>query len=528
MNYCSHCRQPLMENAQFCAFCGRTVERPVPAPKFCRKCGKPLEEGAAFCVFCGTRVEEIPAPRQAPPAPPVIRPAAPPVPPAAPQVVRPVTPPAPPVVPPAAPQTKPKRKKKKGLIAALVILLLAAGGLGLFFGLGMGQGQGQSQGQSGESPEVSRAPVPVTLSIAVEANEEEWIRERIDAFRAAHPEYDLTVEILYVNATDVVNTFASDPANAPDVFMYMGENVNIMAEAGLLAPLEGEYLEIVTIDNAKSMVDAFRAADGNVYGFPYTANTWFLYYDKSVFSEEDVRSLETMLEKGGVSFLVNNAWYLGGFYAAGGATFFGPDGIDANAGIRLNNGEAVTKYLINLMQHRNFYLDDNSSGDVVHNGKVDAFFSGYWMESQVREVWGDNMAVTALPTIQLNGKTCQLQAFANGRGIGVNTMAENRDVAMEFAAFLASEESQLARYRMCHVLPVHLNLADNPALADDPVAVGTIRCLAESSMVQPNIAAMSSYWTPMNELGQKIVSGQVTAANAANAVKETERKINGG
>ena len=525
-----------MENAQFCAFCGCVVEKPAPTPKFCRKCGKPLEEGAAFCVFCGTKVEEIPEPRQVPAPPPVAQPVAPP---AAPPVIRHAAPPPPPVVPPAVSYTpqpvpvpqKPKRKKKKGLIVALVLLLLVAvGGLGLFLGLGLGQGQGQ--GQSGGSAEVPRGPIPVTLRVAVEANEAEWINDRIEAFRAAYPEYDLSVEIQYIKTEDAADTFASDPANAPDVFMYYSEDVNIMAEAGLLAPLDGVYLETVTRDNADSMVDSFRAADGNVYGFPYLANTWFLYYDKSVFTEEDVKSLETMLSKGGVSFPVNNSWYLGGFYAAGGATFFGQDGIDADAGIRLNNGEAVTKYLIDLMQHRNFYLDDSQNGQVLinglNNGKVAAFFSGFWMENQVREIWGDNMAVAPLPTIRLNGETCQLQAFVNGQGIGVNAMAENREVAMEFAAFLVSEESQLARYQMCDVKPAHLGLMDHPSLAGAPVAVGSLRSLADSSIVMPTITQMQCYWTPMNELGRMIVNGQVNAANASSVIRETERKINGG
>ena len=50
--------------------------------------------------------------------------------------------------------------------------------------------------------------------------------------------------------------------------------------------------------------------DGNLYGVPFTTtNTWFMYYDKSVFSEEDIKNLDTMLEKGVVSFPFTNSWY---------------------------------------------------------------------------------------------------------------------------------------------------------------------------------------------------------------------------
>ena len=531
---CAYCHNPLQENAKFCAFCGRAVEQPAPEQEFCRKCGKPLEEGAAFCVFCGNKVERTPAAPQYSPVPPVVLPAAPPY--TEPLYAAPPT--VPPIVQPAASVPKTKRKGKTGLAVALVlILLVVAGGAGLFLGLSVGQGLGSDESMSlvptqsptEETTEALREPVAVTLTVAVAENEDAWIQERVDAFRAAYPEYDLTVNIQHCNGMDATSSFAADPSGAPDVFMYTNDQTNTYAlmSAGLLAPLTGEYLETVCSTNAESMVNAFTATDGNVYGFPYAASTWFLYYNKTVFSEEDVKSLETMLEKGGVGIPVNNSWYLGGFYAAGGASFFGPNGTDADAGVQLHNGEAVTKYLIDLVKHRNFYLDD-SGGDWLRSGKVSAFFSGYWLEEQVRDWWGDDMAVAVLPAIRLNGENCQLRAFANGRGIGVNAMSENREAAMEFAAFLVSEESQLARYRMCHVLPVHLNLADHPDLADDPVAVTTIRCLADCSMVQPSIEQMQFYWGPMGELGQKICNGQVTAATAANAVKETESYINGG
>lgn len=74
--------------------------------------------------------------------------------------------------------------------------------------------------------------------------------------------------------------------------------------------------------------------DGDIYAVPYTSNTWFMYYDKRVFSEDDVKSLDTMLTKGKVSFPFDNGWYLNAFYAANGCTIFG-DGTDKAADMTL-------------------------------------------------------------------------------------------------------------------------------------------------------------------------------------------------
>ena len=58
-----------------------------------------------------------------------------------------------------------------------------------------------------------------------------------------------------------------------------------------------------------------------------------MYYDKSVFSEEDIKNLDTMLEKGVVSFPFVNSWYLPAFYIGNGCTLFGEDGKDEAAGV---------------------------------------------------------------------------------------------------------------------------------------------------------------------------------------------------
>ena len=48
-----------------------------------------------------------------------------------------------------------------------------------------------------------------------------------------------------------------------------------------------------------------------------------MYYDKSVFSEEDIKNLDSMLEKGTVAFPLTNSWYTPAFYIGNGCTLFG-------------------------------------------------------------------------------------------------------------------------------------------------------------------------------------------------------------
>lgn len=105
--------------------------------------------------------------------------------------------------------------------------------------------------------------------------------------------------------------------------------------------------------NSQEIVDSV-SIDGAVYGVPFTTNTWFMYYDKSVFSDDDVKSLDTMLEKGKVSFKLTDSWYIASFYVANGCTLFGEDGTDEAAGVDFSGdkGTQVTDYLVDLVANQ--------------------------------------------------------------------------------------------------------------------------------------------------------------------------------
>lgn len=48
-----------------------------------------------------------------------------------------------------------------------------------------------------------------------------------------------------------------------------------------------------------------------------------MYYDKSKFTDSDVKSLDKMLEKNKVAFNITEGWYMSSFFLANGCTYFG-------------------------------------------------------------------------------------------------------------------------------------------------------------------------------------------------------------
>ena len=155
---------------------------------------------------------------------------------------------------------------------------------------------------------------------------------------------------------------AQDPEASADVFLYANDTLTTMTDAKALAKFGGKYADELKATNSETLLDSLTM-DGYIYGVPFTTNTWYMYYDKRVFSEEDVKSLDAMLEKGVVSFPFVNSWYLPAFYFGNGCTLFG-DGTQEELGADFGgeNAVEVTEYLVDLAANPNFKIDQDGSG----------------------------------------------------------------------------------------------------------------------------------------------------------------------
>ena len=356
-----------------------------------------------------------------------------------------------------------------------------------------------------------------------------WLPTMCEKFNAEHPEWNITFVYEVCPEGDAGKNVTQDPSAAADVYMFANDQLGTLIQANAIAQLGGSYLDAVVADNSDSMIASVTGTDGGVYGVPFTGNTWFMYYDTSVFTEDDIKSLDTMLEKGKVSFPLTNSWYIASFFFANGGTIFGDAGIDAAAGVDFGGekGTAVTEYLVNLYSNPNFVVDADGSGLAgLRDGSVNVLFSGTWDASAVREALGDNFGAAQLPTVTINGEAKQLQSFAGSKAIGVNPNCQNMQAAVALAVYLGSADAQLAHYEMRGIIPTSLALTSDPAIQADAVALAQANTIANTSVVQPSIPEMNNYWTPAENFGKAIVSGEVTLDNAAEKADALNSALN--
>ena len=355
----------------------------------------------------------------------------------------------------------------------------------------------------------------------------EWLQTCCNRFAELHPEWNITFVYGVADEAGAAGTVSQDAEASADVFMFANDTLTTLTDAGALAKFGGIYADEIANTNSQGLVDSLTM-DDYIYGVPFTTNTWFMYYDKSVFTEEDIKSLDAMLTKGVVSFPFTNSWYLPAFYFGNGCTLFG-DGTQEELGADFggDNAVEVTNYLIDLYNNPNFVVDADGSGLAgMRDGSIKAMFTGSWDAAALKETLGDNMGVAALPTFTLNGEEKQMYAYAGSKAIGVNVHSKYMVQAIQLAIYLGGAEAQQLHYDLRTVIPCNTELLADPAIANDELVAAQNETFDRTSILQPFVASMTNCWTPVENLGKGIRSGTVTHDNAAEQTKAMNDAMN--
>ncbi|HKM23679.1 MAG TPA: extracellular solute-binding protein, partial [Erysipelothrix sp.] len=192
---------------------------------------------------------------------------------------------------------------------------------------------------------------PVVLKVWGSQEDQAFLQERIDAFKLTQPKIEWDITLGVVSEADAYAQVTQDLDTAADVFSFANDQLFDLVNAEALYEITRNKERIVK-DNAAGSVDGSSVGD-KLYGYPMTAdNGYFMYYDKSVFTEDDVKSLDKMLEvataKNKKVFMdVSNGWYIASFFLGAGGTLDLKDGkqvTDFNNATGVSVGEAIRKF----------------------------------------------------------------------------------------------------------------------------------------------------------------------------------------
>ena len=362
-----------------------------------------------------------------------------------------------------------------------------------------------------------------------QADENSFLQTACAKFAEAHPEWNITWTFEVCAEGDAGTMVTKDPAAAADVYAFANDQLGTLIQANAIAKLGGDALAQVQADNSETMVKSVTSGDG-VYGVPFTGNTWFMYYDASFYTEEDIKSLDAMMAKGTVAFPVTNTWYLPAFYYAVGGTMYG-DGTDGPQGVLFGGeaGAAATTYIANALAAGTLIDDANGAGlDGMRNGTIHAIFSGTWDAGNVSEILGDNYAAAQLPCITIDGEEKQLCSFSGSKAYGVNPNSANLKAAYALAAWLGSADMQDLHFELRNgeVIPCNAALLATDEYVTNAAAVAQIDTIANTSKLQPSIPEMGTYWTNADPMGKALANGEINADNAAEKTEQWNAGLN--
>lgn len=414
--------------------------------------------------------------------------------------------------------------KLKKLLTSAVSILLASTMLVGCGESGSTSNDNKSSGNAGgtsSKPEQSAANKDVSLTVWGSQEDQEMLKKMCEDFAKANPDKNYTFTYGVVSEADAQKEVTKDISAAADVFAFASDQTGILVDAGALYRVTKNKDQIIANNTEASIGAASR--DGELYAYPYVADTYFLYYDKSKLSEEDVKSVEAIIDKDlgdGVKNLVMdlaNGWYICSFFFGAGCKLFGDDGTDpTKCDFNNESGKKVGEYLIDLAGKETKFGGKAKDPDVKSGfteGTIAAAISGAWNAKDIKDALGENFAATKLPTFKLDGKDTQLGGMANFKLIGVNAETKAPLDAMALAEWLTNEDNQKVRFEERSFAPTNKNLASNTELLNSNIAVGALTQQAQYATVQTSISQVSNYWTPAQSFGEEVMNGGCTKDN---------------
>lgn len=361
----------------------------------------------------------------------------------------------------------------------------------------------------------------VNLTVWGPQEDQELIKQMCDAFAAANPDKTYTFTYGVVSEADAQKEVIKDISAAADVFAFASDQTAILVDSGALYRVTKNKDQIVA-DNSEASISA-ASVDGELYGYPYVSDTYFMYYDKSKLSEDDVKSIEGIMNKDieGVTtnfaFNTDDGWYQSGFFFGAGCKLFGEDGTDpTQCDFNNERGYMVGEYLIDLVANPKYgaNFDDSLVKAGFAEGTLAAAVSGTWNAGEIQASLGDNYAATKLPEFTLsNGETVQMGSMANFKIMGVNSETKNPLDAMALAEWLTNKDNQKTRFEVRSYAPTNVELANDTDTMNSNIAVGALAQQAQYATVQTSISQCQNYWTPAEAFGQEIIAGTCTKDN---------------
>ncbi|MBQ1632308.1 MAG: extracellular solute-binding protein [Clostridia bacterium] len=305
-----------------------------------------------------------------------------------------------------------------------------------------------------------------------------------------------------------------DISAGADIYCFAQDQFARLVQGGALVALDETGAKIIREANDAGVVAAATSGE-TMYAYPLTSdNGYFMYYDKTVIPEEDVDSLEKLIADCEAAdkyfaFEANtSAWYLASwFFATGCVSEWQTDDsgkfISVHDTFNSPEGLIAVKGMKKLVDSPKFL--SSSKADEFSSGAA-IVVTGTWEYENIKNLLGDHMGVTDLPSFEVDGKEYHLGSFNGCKLMGIKPQDDpyRQAALMYLAEFLTDEERQMERFNALSWGPSNLNAQKSEAVQANP---GLAALLKQNEYSVPQGQIHGSWWDIA-----KVIADDVKAA----------------
>lgn len=374
------------------------------------------------------------------------------------------------------------KKSKLILLPALAVSLLT----------GCGTGGGSSD--------------EITIKIWEDRSNKEMVeylaKDFAAAYRRTYPDAPkISFEFTEQTEKSAIEKMASGIAESgegPDIAAVTHDTIASGVGNKLIAP--ASYSDAVKARMTDDAVNAVTV-DDVVYGYPITAESMTVMYDKSKVTEAELASFDA-IKASGKKLVLQMTGDDGGYYTYGLYTdsiLFGEDGKDAKS-VDIGTSKSVANVTKFYKEYSSCFEDASpeTGANYVKNGTngIVGLISSPFILDTMKNQLGDNLGIAKLPTI--NGE--QQRPFSGYKAYVVSKYSKHGALAQEICNYITSYDAMAYRLNEKGYLPACDLDADEQiaeTIEEDAFASIFAASLADS-VVMPNIPEMNNFWRPMN------------------------------
>lgn len=368
-----------------------------------------------------------------------------------------------------------------------------------------------------------------TITVWLDDSEGLFMDELIPAFNAVNPNIEVQFQHMgALDSRDRLKTYGVS-GNGADVFMFPHDHLSLAILEDLVYQLPNELflsLDDRILDVAMDIATAGTrsTATPKLYAVPISIESVFIMYNKTMITEAEVAALTTWQDiisysavyataHPGKQLLTTNSHWADNYFLQSIYSAFGwrPHGIDGTDPTQVGF-ESVN--LLNALTWLTTSLKPVVTGNNAYNSVSTTYFeqetaamiiTGPWAITGFQDkLDAENLGAMVMPGFgTIPNATHTPSTYAGSQMVAVYKYSQNKEAAIKFVEFLATDEAQQILYQTSNDCPALKDLTNIEGIATDVIMQVMIQQL-QTSIPMPTISEVTYYWAAAETMVKNI------------------------